>query len=741
MQHVRQSLLIGSLVLVALVATTSAKADKLSSAYAAILRGDVEGGMARVHALSDTGSTADEVQRVSTWLSKYKSVITSRDQLRKQSFDWNVDNAQRVLAENEADKLYLALTFAARAVAYAEDEKAYAQEPWIVELTKKAEQKAEEYSEAGVWTKTHAYYLALERIHDGNKEYEELRNRAGQHLRVDILYEDREALDERIKEVNPTLLYAAIKNVNDNYFEKPDFAKMTKGGLKAMKILAESKELRKFLDGLANPDARDTFEANIERQLQRLTQRERMNLNDAAEVFQSILQVNDATVELPIGLIVVEYLEGALNQLDDFTSMIWPADAVDFDKMMLGGFEGVGIQLGVDEETGRLKVVTPLENSPSLEAGIQPDDLIVEVDGESTKGWTTDDAVRNIMGPAGSIVTLTMYRPAVGQRIKFPLTRRNIVLKTVRGAERVMGARGDEWNYILDPIEKIAYIRLSGFHPDSADELMDALRSARRQGMRGLILDLRYNPGGLLDVAVDTVSTFLKKGEVVSTRGRSREERQRLDVSGKALLRDLPLVILVNDGSASASEILAGALQDHERAMVIGTRTFGKGSVQRVFRLGPTRARLKLTTALYYLPDGRTPHRAPDDEAWGVEPDLAVKITPKEEREIIRRQNRLLVIRNGSDDSDDEITINASDLKDLKDEPEEMESLNENEDEDEETPLLTEADIELLNSDPHEATDNDPQLEMALLQLRVKLAGNLPWPTRIAAAGDNSQGS
>ncbi|MGE3181064.1 MAG: S41 family peptidase [Phycisphaerae bacterium] len=736
MKCAKQSVLIFSVVVLLGSATAVVQADNLSSAYAAILRGDVEGGLARVHALHENGADKGEIQRVESWLSKYTSVINERDELRKQSLQWNVDNAQKILAdEQDENKLYLALTFAARAVSYTDDEKAYAAEPWIKSLSEKAKSQAEQYANDGEWTKAHAYYLALERIHGERSEYKEARDRAGEHLRVDILYEDKEALERRIAEVNPSLLYGALKQINDNYFEKPDFVKVSKGGLKAMKILAESKELAKFLDGLANPDARKVFEDKIERMIQQVRTREKLDWKDAAEMFRTVLEANDATVELPVGLLVVEYLEGALNELDDFTSMIWPVDAVDFDKMMLGGFEGVGIQLGIDEETSRLKVVTPLENSPSLEAGIQPDDLIVEVDGETTKGWTTDDAVRNIMGPAGSVVTLTMYRPATGQRIKFPLTRRNIVLKTVRGAERISGSRGDEWNYILDPVEKLAYIRLSGFHPDSADELMTALNQAKQQGMRGLILDLRYNPGGLLDVAVDTVSTFLAKGEVVSTRGRNREERQELDVTGRAILKDLPLVVLVNDGSASASEILAGALQDHERAMVIGSRTFGKGSVQRVFRLGPTRARLKLTTALYYLPDGRTPHRAPDDEMWGVEPDLAVKITPKEEREIIRRQNRMLVIRNGSESA--ETTINESDLKDLKDEPEDMKKVSEGEDE---SPLLTEADIELLNSDPHEATDADPQLEMALLQLRVKLAGNLPWPARIAAAGA-AQGS
>ena len=263
-------------------------------------------------------------------------------------------------------------------------------------------------------------------------------------------------------------------------------------------------------------------------------------------------------------------------------------------------------------------------------------------------------------------------------------------------------------------------------HPASA------LADAKGQGMRGLILDLRNNPGGLLNVAVDTVSAFARDGKVVETRGR-REAPETHALTGDAEFAGLPLVVLVNEHSASASEILAGALQDHMRAMVLGERTFGKGSVQRVYPLerafsvfsrpGP-KARLKLTTALYYLPNGRTPHKQPDAETWGVDPDWMLELTPKEFTKVWERQQKAFIIHS-EDEPEEEV--------DAETREQELASLKAEEEEDEEDDLLSEEDIKLLKSDPLKAPDVDPQLETALLHLRVKLAANLPWPRQLAS--------
>lgn len=712
-------------ILLTAFAAAAVAADDLSSLYASILRGDYESSRRELKQLQAAGVPPTELAQVESWLEAYEKTVKSRSEMKAETFSWNVKNAKEALEKGD---VYLALSFAAQAAPYAPDAKAYAAEDWVKTLIQRAREAAQNLREEGKWSKVLAHFTLLKRIDEENETIEQERKHALRHARLEVLYEDREAVDRRIEAVDKDLLRTAIRLVYRNYYREPDFKEMAEGALESLVTLAETGQLYEFMHGLGNPVTRQFFLDKLHELQEQVRTEERYNYKDLIRLYNSIDTANRESVELPEGLLVMEFMEGALDRLDDFTSIVWPADAVDFDKMMMGGFEGVGIQLGLDDATGRLKVVTPLEDSPALEQGIQPGDLIVEVDGESTKGWSTDDAVRNIMGKAGTPVTLTMFRPATGEKVPFTLIRRKIVLRTVRGVER-LPEDPENWNYILDPEADVAYIRLSGFHPDSHEELVKALQQARDQGMRGLVLDLRHNPGGLLEVAVRIVSTFLREGEVVSTGGR-HERRTSLRVTEESFVTDVPLVILVNEGSASASEIFAGALRDHDRAIVLGERTFGKGSVQRVLSLG-NQARVKLTTSLYYLPSGRSPHRAPEDELWGVDPNWQLVLTPKEFREVIKRENEAFIIHNEEKKESEQSEEQRE---------KQLQALRDQEEEDEDgPPLLTEEQIKQLEADPVEALDFDPQLETALLLLRVKLAGNLPWPQQLAVKMDEAK--
>ena len=701
--------------------------DTLNAAYAAILRGDYDSGRTAVERVLDTGSNPRAAQ-VRDWLASYHSVTASRKELKAKTFEWNIAQAQQALADGRA---FLALSFVTQAVPYAANREELASYAWVTELTERAKATAQQLEEQDHWTNALNYYLLLSRICPTDDALKEQSEKTARHARIELTYKDEKALQERIRDVDRGLLRSAIKLIDHLYYREPDYREMAEGALDDLTTLCSTTKLRGFLDGLANPALREHFVRRLAEFRNEVAGERGADLGykDLLRLFNQVSDLNRESIELPEGLLVVEFLDGVISRLDDHTDMVWPADAVDFEKMMMGGFEGVGIQLGIDERSNRLKVVTALENSPALEAGIQPDDVIVAVNSESTANWTTDDAVRRIQGPAGTQVVLTVQRPRSGELIPFKLTRRRITLTTVRGVDRIPGD-AKAWNYMLDKDAGVAYIRLTGFHPDSAQELRAALQQAAAQGMKGLVLDVRYNPGGLLDVAVDLVSTFLDEGEVVSTRGRLESER-RERVAGKASYKDLPLVILVNDASASASEILAGALQDHHRAMVLGERTFGKGSVQHVRPLSDE-AKLKLTTALYYLPSGRSPHKAPKAEKWGVDPDLTLKLTPKELRRVIEHERQSFVIHNEDPDRENQALSaeeQAKALGALKAEDAEK---------DEEPPLLSEADFKLLEADPYEAPKTDPQLENALLLIRVKLAADVPWPQELAAAKQNT---
>ena len=716
-----------ALSLLLIPAWAAAGDDTLNAAYAAILRGDYDSGRTAVERVLDTGSNPRAAQ-VRDWLASYHSVTASRKELKAKTFEWNIAQAQQALADGRA---FLALSFVTQAVPYAANREELASYAWVTELTERAKATAQQLEEQDHWTNALNYYLLLSRICPTDDALKEQSEKTARHARIELTYKDEKALQERIRDVDRGLLRSAIKLIDHLYYREPDYREMAEGALDDLTTLCSTTKLRGFLDGLANPALREHFVRRLAEFRNEVAGERGADLGykDLLRLFNQVSDLNRESIELPEGLLVVEFLDGVISRLDDHTDMVWPADAVDFEKMMMGGFEGVGIQLGIDERSNRLKVVTALENSPALEAGIQPDDVIVAVNSESTANWTTDDAVRRIQGPAGTQVVLTVQRPRSGELIPFKLTRRRITLTTVRGVDRIPGD-AKAWNYMLDKDAGVAYIRLTGFHPDSAEELRAALQQAAAQGMKGLVLDVRYNPGGLLDVAVDLVSTFLDEGEVVSTRGRLESER-RERVAGKASYKDLPLVILVNDASASASEILAGALQDHHRAMVLGERTFGKGSVQHVRPLSDE-AKLKLTTALYYLPSGRSPHKAPKAEKWGVDPDLALKLTPKELRRVIEHERESFVIHNEDPDRENKALSaeeQAKALGALKAEDAEK---------DEEPPLLSEADFKLLEADPYEAPKTDPQLENALLLIRVKLAADVPWPQELAAAKQNT---
>ncbi len=755
-----QSIFLVPCLLLSLVASAVAD-DTLASAYGAILRGDYEAGRAVIGRLRESNAPAEKVQQVEGWLKSFQEMQSSREALWGKTFEWNVEHARKAideaaaLAKGEAEpdltaakrslavarKTYLALSFVAQAAAYAKDVDAFGKEEWVQALRDRALTLAEEFGEKSDWSKAYRFHILLESIYPKDEALKSKREDAGRHARLEVIFSDKKDIDRRLEGVDAALLEQAIRVVNDFYYKEPDFKAMMAAAIDHLETLSNTTKLYDKADifaGIANGRSREHFLAKLDEERKKAEADPEFDANDMIRAFRRIRDANKVSVSLPESLLVMEFTEGALTKLDQFTSMIWPVDAPDFDKQMTGSFCGVGIQLGVDEMTGRLKAVTPLENSPALRAGIQPDDLIIAVNGTDTTGWSTDRAVREITGEEGSPVELTMLRPSTGEKLVYPLKREPIQITSVRGVNRIDGDPQGKWNFLLDKTAGIAYIKMTGFTQDTNDELHAALEAAKEQGMRGLVLDLRYNPGGLLDVAVATVSEFVQKGAVVSTKGRA-ERPQKLDVLQEASFADLPLVVLINDGSASASEILSGALQDHNRAAVLGERTFGKGSVQKVlgldrggmgfFRNDKPSARIKLTTALYYLPNGRSPHKQPGAEVWGVDPDWEIKLAPKETLKVIESERKAYIIHNEKTDAEKAIDEEArkKQLESVKSTP-----ATEDSETKEDEQLLSAADIELLRSDPNKAPDVDPQLQTALLQLRVKLAGDLPWPRQIA---------
>jgi carboxyl-terminal processing protease len=337
-------------------------------------------------------------------------------------------------------------------------------------------------------------------------------------------------------------------------------------------------------------------------------------------------------------------IKGVLSKLDPYSSYIGRDEAGRFKDTVENQFGGIGIQITMDEN--QLKILSPLVGTPGYKAGLLAGDRITKIGDESTANLSLDDAVHKLKGEAGTSVTLTVVHPGKAKPETLTVKREVIHIDTVLGDRR----KADEsWDFMLDSDKRIGYIRVTTFSRDTAQDLKKAIEDLKAHKLKGLILDLRFNPGGLLTSAIDTCDMFLKEGRIVSTEGRNTPKKVWDATKKDDAVVKVPMAILVNRYSASASEIVSACLQDHKRAIVVGERTWGKGSVQNVIELEDGKSLLKLTTASYQRPNGHNIHRFPDSketDEWGVSPNpgYEIKLSDSEMAEVlIDRRERDIV--------------------------------------------------------------------------------------------------
>jgi carboxyl-terminal processing protease len=323
-------------------------------------------------------------------------------------------------------------------------------------------------------------------------------------------------------------------------------------------------------------------------------------------------------------------INGMLAALDPHSSYMNPKVYKDMQVQTRGEFGGLGIE--VTMESGVIKVVSPIDETPAAKAGVQSGDLIFALDGEPVQGLTLQEAVEKMRGKVGTSIKISLRRANVKDPIDLSLTRETIKVKAVR-----FRLEGD-----------VGYIRVTSFTEQATSGVLDAVEKMKKEAgpkLKGYVLDLRNNPGGLLDQAISMVDAFLDKGEIVSVKARKAEDIQRWNAKAGDVTGGLPIVVLMNGGSASASEIVAGALQDHRRAIILGTRSFGKGSVQTIMQVTGGGA-IRLTTALYFTPSGRSIQKE------GIKPDIEVeqaKVETIQQRSSFREENLRRSITNPND--------------------------------------------------------------------------------------------
>ena len=337
----------------------------------------------------------------------------------------------------------------------------------------------------------------------------------------------------------------------------------------------------------------------------------RNDMYDMLKVFGDVLERVRAEYVDPVNdkELIENAINGVLTGLDPHSSYMNTKAFKDMQVQTKGEFGGLGIE--VSEDKGMIKVVSPIDDTPAARAGIKPGDIITALDGKTVIGLSLNDAVDHMRGPINSKIVLTLKRQDVDKPVEVSLVRETIHIQVVKSRMEPHG---------------IGYVRLTQFTEQADSSIRQAVKNLSQQNngkLRGLVLDLRNNPGGLLDQAVAVSSDFINQGEIVSTRARHPEDSQRWDAKGDDILHGVPVVVLINGGSASASEIVSGALQDHHRAVLLGTKSFGKGSVQTVIPL-PGNSAMRLTTARYYTPSGRS------IQALGITPDVPVRETREE---------------------------------------------------------------------------------------------------------------
>jgi carboxyl-terminal processing protease len=543
-------------------------------------------------------------------------------------------------------------------------------EPCVIDAIARAKSEAADYERRGKWLDSYVTcYSWLSALEPNNKTYSDYADQLISKAEIAASFQDSpcETGRQRLDGVKRRLFVRAIDELSFRYISKMDYREMASKGVRRCRLLGDvvgtltkaenradsnGQEPNKPLLGESfkdfNPDANAMAAFNmamilLENEINSWpAEGSKDNLLSA---FDKVLEINLASARMPEGVVLAQFAEAAFLTLDPYTILVWPRDVSAFEQQMTNEFTGIGIQ--ITKQNGLLTVDSLLPDTPAYSSTLDVGDVIEKVDGMPTKDIPMNCAVSRIKGPAGTKVTLTVRRNKEPAR-DVTLTRAKIVVPTLRGLQR---SGEGKWLRMLDEQAKIGYIRLTSFSETTAADTEAALKSLESAGMKGLILDLRFNPGGFFDSAVAVTDAFLDDGMIVITRSRFGTPDYKTARS-RGTHPNYPMVVLINAGSASASEIVAGALADpsHKRATLVGERTHGKGVVQGISAYPGEGAQLKYTMANWYLPSGQKIKS--QDEAkkenksdWGVGPDVAVSLRSDEFRRMfeLQRDNDVLV--------------------------------------------------------------------------------------------------
>lgn len=648
-------------------ASSSVASPVIRQICSKIYDGDFSGARELFGGSTQPKSTA--ISQLIQIVSEYEAIQQRRQAGRKTSYEEQLAELEKlqIAAEanevNDVNSVSNVTSVLLKACEFANDQqkRELLSEPFVKQTIDKAVDKSAEFESEGKWLEAYlTSYSWLQTIDKDNKHYPDYAEQLLDKANIVASFQDSpcESRQQRFQGVRKELFVKAVDILHTGYVTRiNDYREMVTSAVKRCKILADvmghipesdigdanmpeptPEQLRQWSQGL------DAVLDELENSQTEITRKKFI------DIFYMVLELNELTVKLPKQLLIAQFAESSLSALDPYTVMVWPRQVMDFDKLMTNEFTGIGIVIG--KVKGRLSVSSLLPDTPAYKSGLDAGDVIAAVDGVDTKDMSTACAVKNITGPAGTKVRLTIQRPGQDEKFDITITRAKIIVPTIRGWQRTEAGK---WLYMIDQTNKIGYARLTSFSENTAADLEDVLDGLEAEGLKGFILDLRFNTGGLLPSAIDITDKFIEAGTIVSTRPRigvwdyHRARKRRTHPN-------YPLVVLINRFSASASEIVAGALADtkYNRAVLVGERTHGKGSVQSISQYPGDGAQLKFTMAYYHLPSGQRVENKEEmkkqgRQDWGVAPNVEVMtgtgtVISDEERETgrIQRDNDVL---------------------------------------------------------------------------------------------------
>lgn len=545
----------------------------------------------------------------------------------------------------------LAAAIRLRDLATDEEKQALLQDSFIQQIVQAALQRARTYEEQGRWTDAYfrAYYW-LTALDEDNPEYREKADELSELLEIELSLKDGscdDTVQKRYQDIKPEMFERALYLLDNNYVRPLDYREMMDKALVRCRLLVRvleksSAEIAYRADAAAAAAFLEKLNA-LEAERKGKTD---LQAADLKELLNALLTLNKTTLSLPPEVMIAHFSQAVLQTLDPFTDLVWPWYVKDFEKNLTQQFSGIGVE--ISKATGVLTIVSLLPDTPAYRAGLDAYDEILAVNGEPTEKMTIFCAVSKITGPKGTKVTLTIRRPSTGEVKDYTIVRDRIVVQPIRGWQRT---ETGQWDFWADKANRIGYVRLTSFSETSRDDLDKILTQLEKEGMKALILDLRYNSGGYLNSAAEVADLFLTRGVIVKSNPRHGFATYEM-AHEKGTHPNYPMVVLINGGSASASEIVAGALQDpkHRRAVLVGTRSYGKGSVQVVTPFTGGGSQLKYTVAYYHLPSDQPVKNRYQMERlgrkdWGIAPDVEVEMYSHELRRMleIQRKNDILV--------------------------------------------------------------------------------------------------